>query len=507
MTAVFAILTVQALLGAFDNLWHHELEAKLPQRISARYELVLHASREAIYAVLFAGIAWLRWEGAWAWVLAALLAIEVVITLADFIEEDLTRRLPPMERVIHTVLAVSYGGFLVAVAPTMAAWAAAPTGLVLAGHGLVSQVFLVFAAGLVAWSARNWVAVVRLHRIARTALPDRAPGPARGPAVLVTGGTGFIGTALVRTLLQDGQRVIVLSRDARRAAASFGPGVQVVETLDTLPNETRVAAIVNLAGAPIAARPWTAARKAALLDSRIQATRAVCDLVARLDMRPKVLVSASAVGFYGLRSDGVELDETAPAQPGCFQSDLCAAWEHEARAIRDLGVRVVRARFGVVLGRDGGLYPALALAARCGLGAVLGTGRQPHPWVHIDDAVAAIRFALDTEAVCGAVNVVAPNLVPQAAFTAALASSLRRRVRLVVPAWALRPLGEVSQLLLSGQAATPRALLADGFRFQHPALPQALAALAGPIGTRIPRQASQTDPTHKRRHPRIPASP
>ena len=494
MGAVFAILTVQALLGAFDNFWHHELEAKLPQRISARYELVLHASREAIYAVVFAGIAWVRWEGAWAWVMAGLLVVEVVITMADFIEEDLTRRLPPLERVIHTVLAVSYGGFLVAVAPTMVAWAGAPSGLVLEGHGSISWVFLVFAAGLVAWSVRNWVAVVRLHRLARVVLPEAQVvaaglGAARGPAVLVTGGTGFIGTALVRSLVADGRRVIVWSRDARRAAAGFGVGVQVVETLEALPDETPIVAIVNLAGASIAGGPWTVRRRAVLVESRVGVTRAVRGLVERLDARPEVLVSASAVGFYGLRSGGVELDETAPGQRGCFQSELCVAWEREARTVEALGVRVVRARFGVVLGREGGLYPVLGLAARLGLGTVLGHGRQPHPWVHITDAVRAVRFAMTERAVRGAVNVVAPELVGQAGFVGALAASVGRRVRLVVPGWALRMAGEASELVLEGQAATPRALLAGGFRFRFPGLREALAELAG--GGRVQRRAAQ----------------
>lgn len=486
MGAVFVILTVQALLGAFDNFWHHELEAKLPQRISARYELVLHASREAIYAVVFAGIAWVRWEGAWAWVLAGLLVVEVVITMADFIEEDLTRRLPPLERVIHTVLAVSYGGFLVAVAPTMVDWAGAPSELVLEGHGLISWVFLLFAAGLVAWSARNWVAVVRLHRLARTVLPEARAVAAGGPAVLVTGGTGFIGTALVRSLVAEGRRVIVWSRDARRASAGFGSGVQVVETLETLPDEVPIVAIVNLAGASIAGGPWTVRRRAVLVESRVAVTRAVRGLVERLETRPEVLVSASAVGFYGLRQ-GVELDETAPGQGGCFQSELCVAWEREARAVEAFGVRVVRARFGVVLGREGGLYPVLALAARLGLGAVLGHGRQAHPWVHIADAVGAVRFAMTERAVRGAVNVVAPELVGQAGFVAALAGSVGRRVRLVVPGWALRAVGEVSELVLEGQAATPRALLADGFRFRFPGLREALAELAG--GARVRRRA------------------
>lgn len=481
MNAVFAILSVQALIGAFDNLWHHELEAKLPQHISARYELVLHAAREGIYAVLFLGLAWVRWEGAWAWVLAGLLAVEIVITLADFIEEDVTRRLPNLERVLHTILAVSYGCFVAALAPEMLTWATAPTGLPFVSHGWVSLLFTLYAAGVFAWSVRNWIAVVRLYRAARTALPDVAVAPPHGPAVLVTGGTGFIGTALVHSLLADGKRVIVLTRDARRAAAGFGPRVTVVERLDALPAETPVAAVVNLAGASILGGRWSSRRKAVLLASRVDATRAIRALAERLDRPPAVLVNASAVGFYGARDAGVELDETAPPQPGTFQSDLCAAWEAEAKAMRDLGVRVVRARFGGVIGQSGGLYPPLAAATRLGLGAILGSGRQPMPWVHLDDAVAAIRFAIDRTSLEGAVNVVAPGLVPQAAFARSLGSFCRTAVRLRVPGRVIRMAGgEAATLLLDGQAATPRRLLAEGYRFKHPSLDSALLDLAGP---------------------------
>ena len=476
MNAVFAILSVQALIGAFDNLWHHELEAKLPQHISARYELVLHASREAIYAVLFLGLAWVRWEGAWAWVLAGLLAVEIIITLADFIEEDLTRRLPKLERVLHTILAVSYGAFVAALAPEMRRWAAAPTDLPAVDHGWVSWLFTLYAAGVFAWSVRNWIAVAKLYRAAQTALPDVVVPPAHGPAVLVTGGTGFIGTALVRSLVDDGARVIVLTRDARRAAATFGPRVLALESLDAIPSETPVAAIVNLAGASILGGRWTARRKTVLLASRIDTTRALHTLAARLETRPRVLVNASAVGFYGDRPDGAELDETAPPQPGQFQSDLCAAWEREAKTLRALGVRVVTMRFGGVLGRDGGLYPALAFAARFGVGAILGTGRQAMPWVHLDDAVAALRLAIAQDTLEGAVNIVAPGLVSQAAFARSVAGS--RAICPRLPAAMIAAVGgEAATLVLGGQPATPRRLLAAGFRFAHPTLASALAAL------------------------------
>lgn len=151
MTPVFMLLSVQAAMGAFDNWWHHELQARLPHRPSARYELALHAAREAIYGVVFFGLAWFAWHGAWAVLIAALLLTELGITLADFLEEDRTRRLPSLERVLHTLLTISYGLFLGLMAPVLWGWLQQPTALVVAPHGWVSWLFTAFALGVWAW--------------------------------------------------------------------------------------------------------------------------------------------------------------------------------------------------------------------------------------------------------------------------------------------------------------------------------------------------------------------
>jgi uncharacterized protein (TIGR01777 family) len=301
------------------------------------------------------------------------------------------------------------------------------------------------------------------------------------PAVLVTGATGFVGSALVEQLRRDGQRVIVLARDRVQARAAFGAGVWVVDTLDAIPSETAIDAVVNLAGARVLGLPWTAARRRVLLASRTGVTADVVALMRRLQQRPRVLVSASAVGFYGASPQGSfdPCDERSPARPGQFQSDLCAAIEHEARRAEALGVRVVRLRLGVVLGRGDGAYPMLALSSRLGFGAVLGSGRQPAPWIHLDDAVALIRFAVADAGLSGPVNAVAPHVPTQSRFAQALAASFGRRVRLRMPHAILRRvLGEMAELLLEGQNAVPTAALAAGFRFRHPTLEGALAALA-----------------------------
>jgi hypothetical protein len=216
-----------------------------------------------------------------------------------------------------------------------------------------------------------------------------------------------------------------------------------------------------------------------LLNSRVGITQRLVDLMRRLDQRPRVLVSASAVGLYGAVNDGAPCTEASPPKPGEFQSDLCAAIEHEARRAEALGARVVRLRFGVVLGRGGGAYPMQALAARLGVGARLGTGQQRAPWLHHDDAVGLICFALEQTPLSGAVNAVAPDTPRQSEFAQALAASFGRRVWLSAPASPLRRLaGEMSTILLDGQNAIPAAALAAGYRFRHPTLQGALADLA-----------------------------
>lgn len=483
MSIVFILLSVQAVLGAFDNLWHHELQARLPQRVAARHELTLHAAREAIYGVVFIGLGWFAWRGGFAVLLGALLLAELAITLADFLEEDRTRRLPPFERVLHTLLTIGYGLFIGVFAPVLIGWSRQATALSLTPHGWVSWLFTLYGVGVLAWSVRNTLAVLQLNRLARHA---GAPAVLRhegivAPAVLVTGATGFVGRALMAELQREGRRLIVLSRDGMQARATFGPGVWVVERLDAIPSETRIDAIVNLAGARVLGMPWTAGRRRTLLASRVGVTAALVDLMRRLQQAPRVLVSASAVGFYGAspQASFEPLDEASPARPGEFQSALCCAIEHEARRAEALGVRVVRMRFGVVLGRDDGAYPMLALSARFGLGAVLGSGRQPAPWVHLDDAVGMVRFAMAHAGLDGPVNAVAPDTPSQARFAQALAASFGRRAWMRMPDALLRTLaGEMSTLLLDGQNAVPRAALAAGYVHRHPGLEEALADLA-----------------------------
>jgi uncharacterized protein (TIGR01777 family) len=291
-------------------------------------------------------------------------------------------------------------------------------------------------------------------------------------SVLVTGASGFVGRHLCASLASRGTQIIALQH--RRAATT--PGVQAVMSLDDLPSDLKLDAIVNLAGAPILGAPWTTERRKLLLSSRLDTTAAVVKLISRLQWRPRVLVSASAVGYYGVRGDE-PLEEDASGQD-IFQSQLCQQWEQAALKATRLGVRVVLPRFGVVLGRDGGALPPQLVPARLALAPVLGNGRQGFPWIHIEDAVEIIELALQNPQWRGPVNAVSPGHVTQREFQQALAQVLHRPLWLRVPAWPLRLLlGEMAQLLVDGQHVVPRQCMDRGYRFRFTRLRGALENL------------------------------
>ncbi len=303
-----------------------------------------------------------------------------------------------------------------------------------------------------------------------------------GHTVLITGATGFIGTHMVRRLLARGDALIVLTRNPARARKLFGQQVQIISELAALSASAPIDAIVNLAGARILGLPWTRARRAVLMSGRIGTTNALIALGERLERRPRVLVSASAIGYYGVHGDE-PLDEQAAPQP-IFQSMLCQQWEQAASAAERLGIRTVTLRLGLVLGRDGGALPALARPVRMGLGAIIGTGRQWLSWIHIDDTVRLIELCLDSAALRGAVNAVAPGAVKHRVFQQQLAATLHRPLWLRLPGPLLRiAMGEMAQLLLDGQRVVPAQASAAGFQFRYPDLATALQQL---LGRRMP---------------------
>jgi uncharacterized protein (TIGR01777 family) len=488
MTHVLIMLIIQSLLGAFDNFWHHELCEDLTHRPSARGELALHTVREFLYALIFIGIAWWCWEGAWAYVLVGILGIEIIITLWDFVIEDQTRRLPALERVLHTGLAINIGAILAVWAPELWRWAAAPTLFTPAGYGIWSWLMTLFGAAVLGWAIHDLAAVIRLGVPEWQRRPMRRGHKARAKTVLVTGATGFIGRALTRALVERGDHAIVLTREAGKARDRFGPLVEIVERLEAIGVDRRIDAIVNLAGEPLAGGLWTASRKRHFGDSRIAVTGAVLGLIGRLDTKPEVLISGSAIGYYGDRGDEA-LTEASGSRP-VFLSELCRHWEERAKLASRWGVRVCCLRIGLVLGADGGAARPLARATRLGLGSVMGDGAQILPWIHRADLIRLTLFALDHPDLSGPVNAVAPNPVSQEGFMRLLGRVLDRRILLRAPARLLRlGLGELSDLFLTSQRVLPAAALAAGFQFRFPELAGALAdlyrrdapAISGPL--------------------------
>lgn len=304
-------------------------------------------------------------------------------------------------------------------------------------------------------------------------------GQPRERTVLITGATGFIGRKLCSRLLADGDGIVALTRNPERARKVLGPQVRVTASLDELASSESIDAVVNLAGAPIITRPWTQARRAELLDSRLRTTNNVTALIARLERKPDVLINASAIGYYGVRGDE-EITEAARGQP-IFQSHLCQAWELAAQAAEQHGVRVCRLRFGIVLGKEGGALPGLLRPARMRMRVVMGSGQQWQSWVHIDDLLGLVWFCTKHASMNGGINVTAPQPVRQQEFAAILAEQFGRSIQLRVPAAPLKAaLGEMSQLLLEGAKVLPAKALSQGFAFRYPDLQAALTDLLRP---------------------------
>ncbi len=292
--------------------------------------------------------------------------------------------------------------------------------------------------------------------------------------VLVTGGSGFIGGALCRRLLAGGHAVSVLTRERQRTEQLFQGKVAAIESLDELPRETAPEAIVNLAGLSLGSGRWTERLKQEFIASRVGVTRQVISYIARTDRKPGILISGSAVGYYGARGDE-ELGEDAP--PGNeYQSDLCKAWEVEAFKAAQHGVRVCISRTGVVLGKGGGALSSLVSQFRLGLGGYVGSGRQWMSWVHIDDLVGIMLHLMADESLAGAFNSTAPNPETNRDFARKLAAALHRPALVWAPDWLLRLMvGEMAHLYVTGQKVLPSRLLESGYRFKFPELRAALA--------------------------------
>jgi uncharacterized protein len=491
---LWTLITLQIAMGAFDTLYHHELTERLSWRRSQSRELLLHGIRNGLYAVVFVALGWSELHGLWAAALIAVLAAEIIITLLDFVEEDLSRRLPASERINHTLLALNYGAILALAGPVLLAWMQRPTAIDPSYHGIASFMATAAAVAVAVFGLRDVVASRRLRRLNPspaqtlvTALPPRQ-------RVLVTGATGFIGRRLVEALVAAGHEVTALIRNP--ATCALRPPLRLVMSLEQLGDDTVFDAVINLAGEPIATRPWTIATRRQILRSRLNMTQGVVRLLARLREHPKLLISASAIGWYGLWQDEnlTEFD----GGKSCFTHRVCEDWERAARRTERLGIRVVRLRIGLVLGTEGGMLGQLLLPFELGVGGPIGSGRQWMSWIERDDLVRLIAHIIATPSLTGPVNATAPNPVRNTDFAAELGRALHRPSVMPLPGtilrFALRDFAD--ELLLGGQRVLPEKALLSGFEFKHATLRTALAAIFGeraavgdPASLEIPQSA------------------
>ena len=294
--------------------------------------------------------------------------------------------------------------------------------------------------------------------------------------IFITGSTGFIGRALVLRLQRDGHAVVVWVRDEERALNRLGANAVTLsvscdagELQRTL---TECDAVFNLAGEQLIGR-WTTARRAKLVESRVDLTRRLVDAVTLASRCPRVLVSGSAVGYYGNSNDELVTEDTAPAND--FLGQLCRDWERAALRAETAGARVVLLRTGIVLGREGGALAKLLFPFRLGLGGPIGSGKQYMPWIHLHDEIEVIAKALEDDRYRGPINATAPNPVINREFGRALGRALHRPAVMPLPGFVLKAvMGEASGVLLGGQRAVPERLLELGFPFAFANIDEAL---------------------------------
>jgi uncharacterized protein len=294
-------------------------------------------------------------------------------------------------------------------------------------------------------------------------------------SVAISGSSGLIGSSVSRFLIAQGHRVVPMVRRTAEEGAeiSWDPTTGKLDPTDF----EEIDAVVHLAGAGIADKRWTPARKELIRSSRVLGTRLLCERLAACSRPPQVVVCASAIGYYGDQGDKI-LDESSERGKG-FLADVCSEWESTAQPAIDAGIRVVFARIGIVLSSSGGALKKMLLPFRCGLGGRIASGRQYWSWVSLEDVVGAIYHSIETESLAGVINVVSPEAVTNSEFTQMLARVLRRPAMLPMPSIAARLiLGEMAEeLLLSSANVRPQRLLETGYHFRHPRFEKCLQDL------------------------------
>ncbi|SES95457.1 TIGR01777 family oxidoreductase [Thorsellia anophelis] len=463
---VITLLIIQALLGAFDTIYHHEIRVALPQKRSARLELFIHSIRSMLYGLFFFLIAHFSMHGNWVFLMITIILIEIGLTLWDFIVEDNSRKLPAIERILHTILAINGGAIFGLYFVTLAQWHNFSTEIVSINLGWRGWVLTLFAVGVSISGIRDLLA----------SLKWKQKKPPENPFInlpfsrfLITGGTGFIGSYLVRQLLEAKHEVVVLSRNPLNAAYLFNAKARIIKDLSELSYETEFDIVINLAGQPIWGLPWSEKRKAHIMASRVGTTEKLTTWFKQAKHPPKLVIQASAIGFYGVRDPNEILTESSQKGSG-FMAELCYEWEQSAKQFDSNKTRLTIFRLGVVLGY-GGIFPLMLLPYYFGLGGKIGSGSQIMSWIHIEDVMGTFAHAIANPNVNGTYNLVAPETLSQAKFALIVSQWAKRPLLLNIPAKPIsKLLGEMSELIIDGQNVSSIKLIESGVIFKYPTM-------------------------------------
>lgn len=478
MTNELLWLTVfmQILMGGTDTLLHHEFTERLAWQPSAKTELKLHALRNFIYAGLFGAFAWGVPNGMLALIALAFIIAEVIITLWDFVEEDLSRKLPATERVLHTLLALNYGAILILLLPELWRLSKQPTSYSFIDYGLGSYALMIASIGVFLFGLRDYFAALRLENLTEIPDADLLNKLKTNQNILITGATGFVGKRLTKALIAKGQNITVLTRNPEKAS-KLGSPLNIITDLKQIRDDAPVDVIINLAGEPLANGFWTKKKKQKILSSRETIADEIYQLCERLYVPPKTVITASAIGWYGLRGDEKLTEETEAET--CFTHEVCQSVEQKNNRLKDFKCRVVNLRIGLVLGTEGGLLANLLVPFEYGLGGPIGTGQHWMSWITRDDLVRLIAHCLTNQEIHGPVNAVAPEPLQNIDFTKMLGEALNRPSFMPMPASILKLLlGDFAkELLLASQNVDNTKVIRTGFNFNAPNLEIALSQI------------------------------
>jgi len=475
MQTVLILFTILGLMGAFDTLYHHEFIERLPWRPEVKDELKIHALRNVFYFTIFFSLAWVQWEGFFAWLFLAILLAEVFVTFTDFALESKVRVVPAPEIIVHTALGIVYGAVLAYLIPEVLAWSQLSTGFTFVNHGFLSWVMTVYALAVLVFSFRDYFRSLEIDNFRQSYSMSLTK---RKQKVLLTGGSGFIGSKVAQSLIDDGHDLTVLTRNFKTAIEKFSKKVTLVESLDEVDEHFDI--IINLAGEKINQR-WTQQSKSSIMQSRLAVTEAIVAYIKRVEVKPKLLISSSGTGIYenSLTEEFSELSRTAT---NSFTAKVCESWELKALEAKEFGVRVVPLRTGLVLATDGGILAELLTAFDLCLGNKLGDGKQMMPWIDMHDMLGIIEHIINNEEVVGVVNATAPKPVSNELFSKSLAKAMGRPMFLPTPIFMLELLygKEMTRtLLLEGRTVLPVKIQEQGYVFKFKTIEESMSNLFG----------------------------